>query len=258
MPTVVLLEKAYGPFPPEAFEPVLSSLCKGLKVGLRVVGKTSRGWIQTEVSGEDETVALHFIEREIGLAPTSVDKLKKFSVIRGRVVFSGKNRNELCVDVGVFSPETYDAVVPLQKLQAQLADGIKLPLKRLIELFCLYDNLPLKVKIAGSVDAQKKLVEAELSEVQLSRIAYWISSCLDRLLVLGALFSDVEHAVRASGHFRDVVKIESLGLLEQAVLCKLGTDAVGLMPKLGRLLPDTIFAPFCPRKIREFIDRPFI
>jgi len=258
MPTVVLLEKVYGPFSPETFEPVLSSLCKGLKVRLRVVGKASRGWIQTEVSGEDETAALHFIDREIGLAPISVDKLKKFSVVRGRVVFSGKSKTELCVDVGVFSPETYDAVVPLQTLQAQLADGIKLPLQRLIELFCLYDNLPLKVKIAGSVDAQKKLVEAELSEAQLSQIWYWIRSRLDRLLVLGAPLPDVEHAVRASGHFRDVVKIEPLGLLEQAVLCKLGTDAAGLIPKLGRLLPGTLLAPFCPRKIRELIDRPFL
>jgi len=257
MPTVVLLEKVYGPFSAETFEPILLSLCKGLKVRLRVVGKTSQGWIQTEVSGEDETAALHFIDREIGLAPISVDKLKKFSVIRGRVV-SGKSKNELCVDLGVFSPETYDAVVTLQMVQAQLADGIKLPLQRLIELFCLYDNLPLKVKIVGSVNAQKKLVETELSETQLSQITHWIRSCLDRLLVLGALFSDVEHAVRASGHFRDVVKIEPLGLLEQALLCKLGTDAAGLIPKLGRLLPDAVLAPFCPRKIRQLIDRPFL
>jgi len=258
MPTVVLLEKVYGPFPPETFEPALSSLCKGLKVSLTVVGKTGRGWIQTEVSGEDETAALHFIDREIGLAPISADKLKKFSVVRGRVVFSGKSKNELCVDVGVFSPETYDAVVPLQTLQAQLADGIKLPLQRLIELFCLYDNLPLKVKVASNVDDQKKLIEAELSEAQLSQIMYWIRSCLDRLLVLGAPFSDVERAVRVSRHFRDVVKIEPLGLLEQAVLCKLGTDATGLIPKLGRLLPNAVLAPFSPRKIRQFIDRPFL
>jgi len=258
MPTVVLLEKVYGPFSPGTFETVLSSLCKGLRVRLRVVDKTSRGWIQTEVSGEDETAALHFIDREIGLAPISVDKLKKFSVVRGRVVFSGKSKNELCVDVGIFSPETYDAVIPLQTLQAQLSDGMKFPLQRLIELFCFYDNLPLKVKIASGVDAQKKLVEAELSEAQFSRITQWIRSRLDRLLVLGAPFSDVEHAVRASGHFRDVVKIEPLGLLEQAVLCKLGTDASGLIPKLGHLLPNAILAPFCPRKIRQLIDRPFL
>jgi len=258
MPIVALLEKLYGPFSPKTFEPLFSSLCKGLRVKSRVIGKTNRGWIQIEVVGEDEIAALHLIDRKIGLAPVSLDRLEKVSVIRGRVVFSGKSKSELYVDVGVFSPETCDAAVPLLRLQAQLADGKKLPLQRLIEPFCLYDNLPLKVKIVGNVDAQKKLVEAELSEAQLSQITRWIRSSLDRLLVLGAPLSDVEHAVRASRHSRDVIIIEPLGLLEQTILCKLGTDAVGLIPDLGRLLPNAILAPFCPRKIKQLIDRAFL
>jgi len=258
MPTVTLLEKVYGSFSPETFEPFFSSLCKGLRVESRVVGKTNRGWVQIDVSGEDEIAALHFVDEKIGLAPVSLDRLKKFSVIRGRVVSSGKSKNELYVDVGVFSPETCDAVVPLQRLQAQLADGKKLSLQRLVELFCLYDNLPLEVKIAGSVDVQNRLVEAELSEGQLSRFSRWIRSSLDRLLVLGALLSDVEHAVKASKHSRDVVRIESLGLLEHVVLCKLGTDAVGLIPNLGRFLSDAFLAPFSPGKIRQLVDRPFL
>ena len=258
MPTVTLLEKVYGPFSPETFEPVFSSLCKGLKVKLKVVGKTERGWVQVEVSGEDEIAALHFIDQEIGLAPVSLGKLKKFSVVQGRIVFSGKSKTKLYVDVGVFSPETCDAFVPLQKLQAQLADGKKLPLKRLIKLFCLYDNLPLKVKIVSSVNVQRELVEAQLSEAQLSQITRWISFHLDRLVVLGAPLSDVEHAVRASEHFRDVISIETLGLLEHVILCKLGTDALGLIPELGRFLPNAVFAPFCPRKIQRLVDRPFL
>jgi len=258
MPTVTLLEKVYGPFSPETIKPVFSSLCKGLKVKLRVVGKTNRGWVQVEISGEDETAASHFIDREIGLAPVSLGTLKTFSVVRGRVVFSGESKRELYVDIGVFSPETCDAAVPLQRLQAQLADGKKLPLQRLTELFCLYDNLPLKVKIVSGVNFQNRLVEAELSEAQLSQITRWIGFRLDRLVVLGAPLSDVEHAVRASKHFRDVVTIEPLGLLEHAILCKLGTDALGLIPELGRFLPNAVFAPFCPRKIQRSVDRPFL
>ena len=255
MPIVTLLEKAYGPFSPEAFEPIFSSLCKGLEVRLKVVGKTNRGWIQVDISGEDREVALRFIDREIGLAPVSMDKLKKFSAIRGRVVSPGKSKNELHVDVGVFSPQTCDATVSLLKLQAQLADGKKVPMKKLIELYCLYDNLPVKVKLVSNVDAQKGNVEAELSEAQLSQITYWIGVFLDRLIVLGAHSSDVEHAIRVSKHARDVVKIEPLGVLEHAVLCKLGTDAVGLVPRLGRFLPTATLVPFCPREIQNLVDR---
>lgn len=258
MPTVTLLEKVYGSFSPQTFEPVFSSLCKGLRARLRVVGKTDRGWIQVEVSGEDETVALHYLDREVGLAPVSAEGLKKLLTVRGRVISLGESENQLRVDIGVFSPRICDAVVPLKSLQAQLADGKEFSLQQISELFCLCDNLPLRVKVVGSVDAGKKCVEAELSEAQLSQVKRWICSSLDRLLVLGAPFSDVEHAVYASKHARDVVRVESLGLLEHAVVCKLGTYAVGLTPRFGRFLSRAVLEPFCPRKIQQLVNRPFL
>jgi len=251
---VTLLEKVYGSFSSETFESLFSSLCKGLKVKLKVVGETGRGWIQVGVSGEDETVALHYLDREVGLAPVSTDGLKKFSTIRGRIISFGESENQLLVDVGVFSPRICDAVVPLETLQAQLGDGKELSLQQIAELFCLCDNLPLKVKVVSSVEAERKLIEAELSEFQLSQVNRWIRSSLDRLLVLGAPFSEVKRAMYASRHARDVIKVESLGLLEHAVVCKLGTHAVGLMPTFGRFLPDAVLAPFSPSKIREFIS----
>ncbi len=258
MPIVTLLEKAYGSSGLETFESILSSLCKGLKISLRVIGKTSRGWVQIEVSGEDENAALHYLNQKIGLAQVSVDQLKKFSTIRGKVVFSGKSMNELYVDVGVFSPKICDAAIPLRSLQAQLSDGKKLPLQRIIELFCLYDNLPLRVKIVGNVNIQNESIEAELSEAQLFQFTQWIRSSLDRLIILGTLTSDVEHAVKASMIARDIVKVEELGMLEHAIVCKLGTDAVGLMPKLGPHLRTATLTPFCRRKIQQIINRPFL
>ncbi len=255
MPIVTLLEKAYGPFSPEAFEPIFSSLCEGLKVRLKVVGRTDRGWIQIDISGEDTTVASRFLDQKVGLAPVSMNELEKFSVIKGRVISSGKRKDELRVDVGVFSPQICDATVSLQKLQAQLADGKKPSLEKLIKLYCLYENMPLKVKFVSKVDAQKGKVDAELSEVQLSQFSHWTRVFLDRLVVLGAERSHVEHAIKVSKHARDVIRIENLGVLEYAVLCKLGTDAVGLVPRLGRFLPAATLVPFCPRKLQKLINR---
>ena len=258
MPTATLLEKVYGSFSSEILEPVFSTLCKALKVKLRVVGETNRGWVQIEVSGEDEVAALHFLDREVGLAPVSLRNIGKFSVVGGRVVFSGKDETGLYVDIGVYSPETKDAFIPLRRLQIQLADGKKVPLRRLVEVFCLQNNLPLDVKLVQDVDAQKSWVMAELSEAQLYQIVSWVRFSFDRLIVLGAFFPDVELAVKVSKHFRDVIRIESLGTLEQVILCKLGTDAVGLISKLGRFLPDAILVPFSPRKIQHLIGRPFL
>ena len=80
MPTVTVLEKLYGSGSPETFEKAYSSLVSGLKVQLRYAGTTDRGWVQIEVSGEDETAALSFLNREIRLAPVSINNLEKFSV----------------------------------------------------------------------------------------------------------------------------------------------------------------------------------
>ena len=253
MPTVTVLEKRYSSGSPEIFEKLYSSLIRGLEVQLRFYGTTDRGWIQLDVSGKDETAALSLLECEVGLAPASYDAMKKFSVLQGKVV-SSKSEEYLYVDLGLSSPEGYDAVISEKSLRAQLADGKEAPFRSLVELFCLYNNLPLEVKIAGDIEDEGMTVEAGLSEKQLNLFRSWVRSRFDRLIVLGSLFSDVEHAVNLSRHSRDIIKTESLGVLEQVVLCKLGTDAVGLIPKLGRYLKKSaVLVPFSPKKIIETV-----
>lgn len=256
--TVTLLQKAYGAFSPKGFQLALSALCDGLRVEVVFKGESERHWVEVDVSGEDETVALQLLDREMGLAPVSFNKGEQFPVLRGRVVPSRKAETELIVDVGVFSPRVCDATVSLQRLQAQLADGKKLAIQSLIKLYCLFNHMPIHVKIVDKSVTRGRLMEAELSESQLSQFSAWVRSSLDRLMVFGAWPSDVERAVKVTGHGRDVVRIESLGILEHAVICKLGTDAVGLIPKLGQRIPTAMLAPFSPRKIRQIIDRPFL
>ena len=248
MPIVTVLEKLYGSGIPENFVKLYSRLVTGLKVQLRFVGTTDRGWIQLDVSGDDKTVALNLLDRETGLAPASLERMKKFSVLKGKIVSSDKSADELYVDLG--ASKVLNASVSAGRLQAQLADGKEVPLQKLVELFCLYDNLPIEVKITADVEAGTEAVEALLSDVQLSLFKRWIRQRFDRLIILGALFSDVERVVKLSRHSRDIINTESVGVLEQVVLCKLGTDAVGLIPKLGRYLKKSaVLVPFSPKKI---------
>lgn len=253
MTTTYLLEKAYGSFSNKTFEAMLRTLCKDLRAEIRVQGKTTRDWVQIEVTGEDEPVALRLLDREMGLAPVSRENVGKFSALRGKIVNSDISATELHVDIGVFAPRVYDAVVPLKRLQVQLADGKSLPLTRLIELFSLIDFAPLHVKILADLNVDKGMWQAELSEKQLLQFSDWLKSNLNRLIVLGASRKEVENAVDRAKHFRDIVKIEALGPFEHALVCKLGTDAVGLMPRLGSHLRRASFAPFSPRKIKEIV-----
>ena len=251
MPIVTILEKLYGSYSPTTFEKIFSDLIIGLKAQLCFVGTTDRGWIQLDVSGADETAALSLIDRKIGLALDSLDNLKKFSVMQGKIIFSNKNGNKLYVDLGVCSPNVCDAAVSDKLVYTQLTDGKEIPHKKLVELFCLYDNFPLEIKIIEDVIVGNETVKAQLSESQLSFFKSCISSRFDRLIILGSLFYDVERAIKLSRHSRDIIRIESLGVLEQVVLCKLGTDAVGLIPRIGRSLKSAVLFPFSPKKIIE-------
>ena len=253
MAIVTLLEKVYGRKSAKEFQKTFADMCRGLNVQIKVLNCAPRGWIRLEIKGEDERVALNFLEQEVGLAPVSIKNVKRGDIIRGRIV-SSKSRLELKLDLGVYTPEMIDALLPLRHLQAQLADGKKLALKTIVELYGLYPNLPLEVKV-HKLDIESELIEVQLSERQIILFDRWIRQTLERLLILGVTREEIEYAIKSLKLSRDIYAIESLGLLEHAVICKLGTEAKGLIPKLGPKLQNAILTPLKPTKIQKTIER---
>jgi hypothetical protein len=252
MPAVTLLARVYDSFQQKAFEKDLKAKFEGLQVAARVYAVTGRGWVQIDVSGEDEKVALRLLTDEVGACPEKLDNLNKFVTINGRIIALNKNRDKLYVDIGVFSPNVVDAAIQLHHLQAQLIDGRKGALKKITELYGFRDNLPINLKIL-SVDKENDKVEAAFSERQLVQYRNWTLSLLDRLIVLGASVQDVMCALKAAECERDVVEVEPLGFSEHAIVCKLGTDATGLIPKIGGNLRKATFTIFSPRRLTEFL-----
>lgn len=253
MSTVTLLEKIYSNSQLKLVNKILKSELEGLQVKTKITGTTSRGWIQIEISGEDEKVALHYFANEIGLCPTNIDDVKRFSTIRGRAVALDKGRDELYIDIGVSVPEIIYATIPIQHLQAQLVDGRKLVFGKIVELFGFCENMPLTIKILN-IDKKKKRLTAMLSQKQISQYVSWIKSLMDRLVILGSPDYELRLALKRAGLNRDFLNMEPLGLFEFAVVCKLGTDAAGLIPKLGRNLQSATFAVFSPKKILQSLD----
>jgi hypothetical protein len=251
--TVTLREKLYGKISLNLLEAQLQSLCEGLQAAVKVVGLTDRGWICISISGEDETVALNLLEERFSFVPIEPKNIKIGSMQKGKIVDFGKSSREVYIDIGIFIPRPIGASILLQHLQAQLTDGKKLPLQRIAKLFCLVDNLPLRI-IIKRLDTERNRLVAELSEKQIAIFSEWTSSNLERLIVLGTFCENVERAVNVSGHSRDIAEIESLGLLEHAVVCKLGTYPTGLIPRIGRLLPNAVLKVFSPREIQRFAE----
>jgi hypothetical protein len=250
MSTVTLPTKVYNNFQLKLFDEKLQSMLRDLKVETKICGVSSRGLVQISVSGEDEKVALNYLRKEIGLCPTFLQHVEKFSTAKGYV--ASLNKKELYVDIGIVSPFTIDAAISLKCLQAQLVDGRKIALEKIADLFGFVENLPLNIKICN-VDKEKSRVDGMLSEKQRALYRSWTKSLLDRLIVLGASFNEVVLSLRRTRCNRDVVSIEHLGLFENAVVCKLGTDAAGLVPKIGRKLRNANFSVFNPREIIELL-----
>jgi hypothetical protein len=251
MPTVTLLTRVYNDSQLRLVEKKLQPILKGLKVEIGKYKMVARGWPQTEIFGEDEKVASRCLADDIGLCPMTMENLRRFSTITGHMVSLNNSNEQVCVDVGVFSPKIVDASLSLSQLQAQLVDGRKFALKKIVELFDFCENLPLTVKIL-KIDEQKSQIEASLAEKQLLQYETWTKSLLDRLAVLGASLYETQLAIKKAHLQRDIVKIEPLGLFEQAIVCKLGTDAKGLIPRIGKSLHNATFNIFQPKKILQF------
>lgn len=72
---------------------------------------------------------------------------------------------------------------------------------------------------------------------------------LDRIQVFDSSKREVEFAVRKANLDRDIISVERQTLTTQSVVCKLGTDAIGLIPKLGSILRRRELKPFLPKRI---------
>jgi len=247
---VVLLQKIHSNGFLREFENFLRGFCSGLKVELIGLSVVENGWIKIKISGEDEGTTVRFLEREIGLAPITLECVQSYSVLYGRIILSRQSKKEISVDVGVFSPKPVYATVSLQRLQGQLVDGKKISLKQIVDLFGVAEGLSFEVRI---VKIGTDELKAELTERQLGLYSSWIDARTDRLVILGAVRERVKRAVQMARLDRDVLEVESLDILEHAAVCKLGTDAKGLIPRLGKWLLEARFTCFSPRRILDIV-----
>jgi hypothetical protein len=249
MIALTLLAKAGTSGQLEQISRILHDALEGLEVKTEILGTVADRWVQISLDGEDEGVAANYVAKEIGVCPVSLQEAKKLSALNGYIATFTKSKEELMVDVGVFQPNPIHAVIPLQVLQAQLVDETKMALKKIAELFGLCEDLPINVEVTSL--KEEDCMEAKLSDAQLTKFRVWRESLLDRLIVLGSPLPKIKATLRRTGLNRDILDIEPLGALAFALTCKLGTDAAGLIPRIGGRLRTANFAVFDPEKLQS-------
>jgi hypothetical protein len=252
MTTLTLLAKNGSHNRLQQIEKTLKLAFEGLHVETKILGTVADKWVQIALTGEDEGIATNYVIKEIGLCPSNFGNMRKFSTLKGYITSFKKNGEELPIDVGVFQPKIVYATIPLRHLQAQLVDGRKVALGKIAELYGFCEDLPVSVKVIH-LDEGENRIEAELSSGQVRKYMVWRESLLDRLVVLGQSLHEINMTLEHAKLERDVIGVEPLGTLEHALTCKLGTDAAGLIPKIGRTMKNAKFSVFNPKKVRRFL-----
>jgi hypothetical protein len=254
MTVLTLLVKVRSAGQLKLVDALLKAEFENLDVDSKLLGAPVNKWVQVSLSGEDEVIATNYLAKEVGTCPINAKRIDKDSVLKGYIVKIDMAKNELTVDVGVFEPKVALATVPLATLQAQLAGGKKVDLKKIAEAYALQEDLPIEVRVVDSIGStEDSHFKAELSTAHVEKMRLWQQSLLDRLIVLGATSGEIEDVLQRTRLDRDVIGVERLGFFEHALTCKLGTDAAGLIPRMGRYMRYSAFVIFSFKRVSVLI-----
>jgi hypothetical protein len=254
MTKLTILVKAMNLGQAKLVDELLKTQFAELDVDVEVLTNTANRWVRVELSGEDEAIATSYINKEIGTCPTSLENAKSCPVLRGSVFKVDLGKQELVVDVGIFEPRIVLATVSLACLQAQLLDGRKADLKKIAENYGLVERSPISIKPNSLPSEEAEGLEAELSVDQVEKLHAWQQSLLDKLIVLGASKETIENVLERTRLTRDIIDIETLGMFEHALTCKLGTNAAGIVGIVGRYLRNSVFVVFNAKKSLDFLS----
>ncbi|MCL7417404.1 MAG: DUF2110 family protein [Halalkalicoccus sp.] len=117
-----------------------------------------------------------------------------------------------------------DAGRPVRIPTAELGLGQGRP-AQLVERFGLVQHLPMRFVYGGESDSR-------LADEERDRLYEWTRGT-GRVNVNNATRGEVRATVNRAGHAKDIVTVERLGLLEQSVVCREGTDPPGLLSAIG-------------------------
>ena len=138
---------------------------------------------------------------------------------------------------------------PLHRIRAQLAEDKAESLKEITEKFCLYKGIPIKVRIEDIKNVKR--ISLAITDEQESYLKDWNRYPFDRVVVIGAFNNQVRKAIKKSRLSRDIIRLDPLSFTTSLLTCKLGTDAPGVIFKLGQELRHAKLFSFIPRIKRE-------
>lgn len=216
---------------PAPIRHLLSHEAAGLKVDWEF--SAPQEWLEVRAKGEDADAFLNLLKDKFGETPQQHSKMERWDVRRGFVVSSGRVGFGVYVDLGITEPTRKDALYPLHRMRAQLADGAMMSCREILEENALADDFPIKALVT-ELDGERFTVE--LADETHELFVSWKNLPFDRVLALSATKDVVEAAVKNARLEYDVIKVEPLSLFAHCLVCKIGTDAPGVIARIGNRL----------------------
>ena len=168
------------------------------------------------VSGPDATVGRNLLIEEFGeLVPDRAD-----GEVWTGTLYSWDDEG-FVLDVG------FNQAVKVPTEELGLGQGTP---EQIRKRYGLVQHMPLRF-VAGD--------PPRLADEERDRLYEWTRGT-GRLNVNSATRAEVRATVNRAGHADDIVTVERLGLLEQSVICREGTDPPGLLASVGEYLPSEL------------------
>ncbi len=202
------------------------------------------------ISGPEETFIYNILKKEIG-SIHKFDDIKVGDILKGTMVDVGKVGFGIFVDCGIWDPHT-DVLLNLHILRAQLCKKKETSLRNIIKTYDFMTHFPVYIKIL-EIDIDKSKLKGELDQQSLIIFNKVVEENLEGIFVSGATKSQVKKAIIRKGHLRDIITIKRFGFLENIILFKEGTDAPGIIYRIGNDLKWSKISAIRAEKIKSLI-----
>ena len=210
---------------------ILADEARGLKLDWEI--SALQEWLQVKARGEDCEVFLNLLKKKYGEAPVQRSNAERWDVRKGFVTGAGRIGFGVYIDIGVLEPSRKDALYPLHRMRAQISDGAVKSSREILLDNGLADYFPVKVVVT---ELQGENITVELADETRDMLLEWKREYFDRVIVAGADREYVERLIESMNLGLDVIKVETLSLLVQCLLCKLSTDSPGVVARIGSRL----------------------
>jgi len=225
---------------------VITKEAEGLAVEFSM--KVEKGWITVQAKGEDAEAFSNLLKKKYGERPAQASKVERWDVLRGFVTGAGRVGYGVYVDVGITEPTSKDALYPLHRMRAQLSDGRQASAREILAENALVDDFPMRVIVTGS-DGEKTTVE--LSDESQEGFVSWRNHPWDRVIAVGLTHSQALRSLREMGAEADIISVDPLSLFVQSFVLKVGTEAPGIIARMGRRLRGVSLAAYTKHRKLE-------